>query len=126
MTQLSITLLRSFPGSSKLAVAAGIYFSQAAINLFIPSGSGQAVIMPIIIPLADIGEVTRQVAALASQLGDGISNYIYPTNGGLLAVLAIAKVPWWCGAFLLTAILVLVGGRSDFSRDVQMIELGPF
>ncbi len=30
--------------------------------------------MPIIIPLADIGEVTRQVAALASQLGDGISN----------------------------------------------------
>jgi len=42
------------------------------INLFIPSGSGQAVItMPIIIPLADIAGITRQVAALASQLGDG-------------------------------------------------------
>ncbi|MCW0469873.1 hypothetical protein OH492_15340 [Vibrio chagasii] len=30
--------------------------------------------------------MTRQVAALASQLGDGISNWHYPTNGGLLAV----------------------------------------
>ncbi|MFM2587847.1 YfcC family protein [Vibrio sp. TBV020] len=121
-------LAQMISGSSQLVAAAGIYFSQALINLFIPSGSGQAVItMPIIIPLADIGEVTRQVAALASQLGDGISNYIYPTNGGLLAVLAIAKVPYgkWVKFFLP---LFLVWSIAALIAVViaQMIELGPF
>ncbi|PMH45927.1 short-chain fatty acid transporter [Vibrio sp. 10N.286.49.B3] len=121
-------LAQIISGSSQLAAAAGIYFSQALINLFIPSGSGQAVItMPIIIPLADIGDVTRQVAVLASQLGDGISNYIYPTNGGLLAVLAIAQVPYgkWVKFFLplfifwsATALIAVV--------IAQAIELGPF
>ncbi|MCC4859613.1 YfcC family protein [Vibrio splendidus] len=121
-------LAQIISGSSKLVAAAGIYFSQAAINLFIPSGSGQAVItMPIIIPLADIGQVTRQVAALASQLGDGISNYIYPTNGGLLAVLAIAKVPYtkWVRFFLPLFLFWSVGALISVVI-AQMIELGPF
>lgn len=121
-------LAQIISGSSKLVAAAGIYFSQAVINLFIPSGSGQAVItMPIIIPLADIGEVTRQVAALASQLGDGISNYIYPTNGGLLAVLAIAKVPYskWVRFFLPLFLFWSVGALISVVI-AQMIELGPF
>ncbi|SHI10255.1 YfcC family protein [Ferrimonas marina] len=115
-------------GGNELVSAAAMYLSQAIINLFIPSGSGQAVItMPIIVPLADMGGVTRQVAALASQLGDGISNYIYPTNGGLLAVLALAKISYssWARFFLplfllwsaVALVAVLVG---------QMIGLGPF
>ncbi|MGL6312710.1 YfcC family protein [Vibrio sp. WXL103] len=121
-------LAQIISGSSQLVAAAGIYFSQAIINLFIPSGSGQAMItMPIIIPLADIGEVTRQVAALASQLGDGISNYIYPTNGGLLAVLAIAKVPYgkWVKFFL--PLFIFWSAAALISVVIaQMIELGPF
>ena len=40
-----------------------------------PSGSGQAyVTMPIMAPLADIVGVSRQVAVLAFQFGDGFSN----------------------------------------------------
>ncbi|GAA4874621.1 YfcC family protein [Ferrimonas pelagia] len=115
-------------GGNELMSAVAMYVSQAIINLFIPSGSGQAVItMPIIVPLADMGGVTRQVAALASQLGDGISNYIYPTNGGLLAVLALAKIPYgtWVKFFLplfalwtVVALVAVVIG--------QMIGLGPF
>lgn len=121
-------LAQIISGSSQLVAAAGIYLSQAAINLFIPSGSGQAVItMPIIIPLADVGDVTRQVAALASQLGDGISNYIYPTNGGLLAVLAIAKVPYtkWVRFFLPLFLFWSVGALIAVVI-AQLIQLGPF
>ncbi len=115
-------------GSSDLLAAGAIYVTQGIINLFIPSGSGQAVItMPIIIPLADIGNVTRQVAALASQLGDGISNYIYPTNGGLLAVLALAKIPYmkWVRFFL--PLFIFWSAAALIAVVIaQYIQLGPF
>ncbi len=115
-------------GSSELVSAVAMYMVQAVINLMIPSGSGQAVItMPIIIPLADMGGVTRQVASLASQLGDGISNYIYPTNGGLLAVLALAKVPYlrWV-KFFLPLFLFWSAAALIAVVVAQMIGLGPF
>ncbi|QIZ77129.1 YfcC family protein [Ferrimonas lipolytica] len=115
-------------GGSELVSAAAIYITQGIINLIIPSGSGQAVItMPIIVPLADMGGVTRQVAALASQLGDGISNYIYPTNGGLLAVLALARIPYgkWV-KFFLPLFLFWTGAALIAVIIAQMIGLGPF
>ncbi|GIA53594.1 C4-dicarboxylate anaerobic carrier [Vibrio furnissii] len=66
---------------------------QGFINLFIPSGSGQALVtMPILIPLADLIGISHQVMILAFQVGDGITNLIIPTSGGTLAMLALAKV----------------------------------
>ena len=46
------------------------------------------------VPLADINEINRQVAVYASQLGDGLSNFIYPTNGALIAILSVAGIPY--------------------------------
>ncbi len=55
-------------------------FVQTLINFFIPSGSGQAVAsMPIMSQLADLIGVSRQVAVLAFQLGDVLSNFLWPT-----------------------------------------------
>ena len=49
----------------------------ALINVFLTSGSGQAVaVMPIMIPLSDVLGVTRQTAVLAFNFGDGFCNYI--------------------------------------------------
>ncbi|MFC0267056.1 TIGR00366 family protein [Kushneria aurantia] len=68
---------------------------HAIINVFIPSGSGQAMAtMPIMIPLSDLIGMTRQTAILAFQVGDGLTNMIVPTSGGTLAMLAIARVPY--------------------------------
>ncbi|GAA0176684.1 YfcC family protein [Clostridium sediminicola] len=68
---------------------------QGVINFFIPSGSGQAMAtMPIIVPLSDIIGVNRQVAVLAFQIGDGLINMVVPTLGGLLAMLALARIPF--------------------------------
>lgn len=65
------------------------------INVFIPSGSGQAMAtMPIMIPLSDLVGMTRQVAVSAFQIGDGFTNMITPTSGGTLAMLALAGVPY--------------------------------
>ena len=68
---------------------------QSAINFFIPSGTGQAAVtMPLMAPLADVIDITRQTSVLAFQLGDGCSNAIIPTGAMLMGSLAISKVPY--------------------------------
>lgn len=103
--------------------AVGMFFVQSGFNFLVSSGSGQAVItMPIMAPLADIVGVSRQVAILAFQLGDGLSNIIYPTSGYFMAVLAIAKIPWsrWLRFMLPLFILQSILG-SIFLVAAQMM-----
>ena len=75
--------------------AVGMLVVQTLTNFFIPSGSGQAyVTMPIMAPLADVVGVSRQVAVLAFQFGDGFTNILVPTNPVIIGMLAIAGVPY--------------------------------
>jgi len=75
--------------------AVGMFFVQTITNFFIPSGSGQAfVTMPIMAPLSDLVGVSRQVAVLAFQFGDGFSNILIPTQYVLIGILAMAGVPY--------------------------------
>jgi uncharacterized ion transporter superfamily protein YfcC len=84
--------LQTLPGA---ASAVGMFFVQSLANLFIPSGSGQAfVTMPIMAPLADLVGVSRQVAVLAYQFGDGFTNILVPTNAVLVGILAMAAIPY--------------------------------
>ncbi|MEM6263401.1 MAG: hypothetical protein AAGI38_12890 [Bacteroidota bacterium] len=73
----------------------GMLLFQSVLNFFIPSASGQALVsMPLMTPLSDILGLSRQTAVLAFILGDGLSNIIIPTNGVLMAMLGVAKVPF--------------------------------
>jgi uncharacterized ion transporter superfamily protein YfcC len=68
--------------------------SQSFINFFIPSGSGQALAtLPVMLPLGEVIGLTRQTTILAFQIGDGISNLMNPTLGGLIAMLSMCRVP---------------------------------
>ncbi len=70
---------------------------QSVFNFFVTSGSGQAALtMPLMAPLADIVGVTRQVAVLAFQLGDGFTNILVPTSASLMATLGVCRVDWGC------------------------------
>lgn len=72
-----------------------MFLANLVINLFIPSGSGQAAaVMPLMVPVADLAGITRQVAVQAFQFGDGFSNCLFPTAGTLMGSLAIAKTDW--------------------------------
>ena len=72
-----------------------MFISNLLINFLIPSGSGQAAaVMPIMVPMADLAGITRQVAVQAFQFGDGFSNCLYPTAGTLMGSLALAKTDW--------------------------------
>lgn len=91
--------------------AFGIFIVTTLFNAVIASGSGKAVIaLPIMLPLADITEVTRQTTILAYQLGDGITNILWPASGYFMAALAIGKVSYkkWIKWFTPLLIIWLV------------------
>jgi uncharacterized ion transporter superfamily protein YfcC len=92
-----------------------MFIFNTAINIFIPSGSGQAVaVMPTMIPIADLTGITRQVAVQAFQFGDGLSNSLFPTAAVSMSALAIVKTPfdrffkWFLPLFIVKAILACV------------------
>lgn len=116
--------LSSGLGSAGATVAACAMFGvQTAINLFIPSGSGQAALtMPLMAPLADLVGVSRQTAVLAFQLGDGFTNMIIPTSAVLMGVLSLARVPWptWARWVLPLQIVLSVLGVGALALAVAI------
>ena len=116
----SILFALSSPISSFHPVVSSqaMFFVQTLLNFFVPSGSGQAVLtMPIMAPLADLVDVSRQTAVLAFQFGDGFSNLIIPTSAVTMGVLSLAEIPWekWARwilplefIFLITGMLLLI------------------
>jgi len=75
--------------------AVGMMIMQTILNLFVPSGSGQAfVTMPLMAPLSDLLGVSRQIAVQAFLFGDGFANMIVPTNAVLMGILGMAGVPY--------------------------------
>lgn len=106
----------------------GMFIVQTFINFFIPSGSGQALVtLPIMLPVADIIELKRQVAILAFQFGDGLSNLCYPTVGALVAFLIYTKVPFnrWL-RFIMPFMLMVWGIAACCLAGSVLIGFGPF
>jgi uncharacterized ion transporter superfamily protein YfcC len=98
---------------------------QSVFNFFVASGSGQAAItMPLMSPLSDLVGVSRQVAVLAFQLGDGLTNLVIPTSASLIGCLGVARLQWtlwirfvWRFAlviFCLAAVTVLTAVLTGF------------
>jgi len=72
-----------------------MFITQGIINFFVHSASGQAMLtMPVMSPLADVVGVSRQIAVLAFQFGEGWINPILPTSGVTMGVLGLARIPW--------------------------------
>ena len=72
-----------------------IYAIVLFMNFFISSGSAKAfLLIPVIVPLAQIFEISPQLSVLAFAFGDGFSNILYPTNAVLLISLGLANVSY--------------------------------
>src|SRR5204862_157786 len=73
--------------------ALGMMVVHGLVHVPVPSPSGHAVLtLPILVPLADLLGLSRQVTVLAYQYGGGLCELFTPTNGALLAILAAAQV----------------------------------
>lgn len=91
---ISHNLSQLLAGLPLYASAISMSISQCVINLFIPSGSGQALAtLPIMLPLGEVLGLTNQTTILAFQIGDGVTNLVNPTLGGLIAMLSMCRVP---------------------------------
>ncbi len=94
-------------GLPAAAAAVGMLAVQSAVNFLIPSGSGQAfVTMPIMAPLADLAGLSREIAVLAYQFGDGFMNMIVPTSPVLMGLLGMAGVPYVRWARFITPLIL--------------------
>lgn len=72
-----------------------IYLIVLAMNFFISSGSAKAfMLMPLIVPLAQVFGISPQLCVMAFAFGDGFSNVLYPTNPVLLISLGLADVSY--------------------------------
>lgn len=97
-----------------------IYLVVLGMNFFIPSGSAKAfLLLPLILPMAQIFQLSPQLCIMAYAFGDGFSNVFYPTNPVLLISLGLADVNYgswvrWTWKFqainlVLTSLLLLFG-----------------
>ena len=104
----------------KWVVILFIYLIVLFMNFFIASGSAKAfMLIPIIVPLAQVFGISPQLCVLAFAFGDGFSNVFYPTNPALLISLGLADVSYgewfkWSWKFqliniVLTSGLLLIG-----------------
>lgn len=72
-----------------------IYLLVLILNFFISSGSAKAfLLIPLIVPLAQMFEISPQLCIVAFAFGDGFSNAFYPTNAALLISLGLANVSY--------------------------------
>lgn len=79
----------------KWSVILFIYFVALVMNFFISSGSAKAfLLMPLIVPVAEVFGISAQLCVVAYAFGDGFSNVFYPTNPVLLISLGLADVDY--------------------------------
>lgn len=72
-----------------------IYLICLGMNFFIPSGSAKAfLLIPLIVPLAQIFGLSAQLCIVAFAFGDGFSNVFYPTNPALLISLGLTDISY--------------------------------
>ena len=113
----AVGLAKTLPG---WAVVLFIYLIVLVMNFFIPSGSAKAfMLIPLIVPMAQIFGISPQLCVVAFAFGDGFSNVLYLTNPALLIALGLADVNYgdwfrWSGKFqicnlLLTSVILLFG-----------------
>lgn len=108
-------LARLLDGWPPLLAAQGMFLAQSVFNFFVTSGSAQAAItMPLMAGLGDLVGVSRQVAVLAFQLGDGLTNLVVPTSAVLMGAIGVAGIGWaqWLGMvwrFVLLLLLTAAG-----------------
>ena len=119
ITDTVVNALAALVGSLPKAITGiGMLIVQNLINFFIPSGSGQAVVMmPIMAPLADVVGLSREMAVVAYQFGDGFSNMFWPTACAVeCGIMAIGLTDWYkfitklfIMMFLLQCVFMVVG-----------------
>lgn len=83
-------------GASKYVAAYGMLFLQNIIKFFINGSTSQATItMPIMAPAAELVGLSKQIAVLAYQFGNGFADCFWPTSCALCCGLMGVPINKW-------------------------------
>ena len=118
----------AFASTSPFGAAMIIYGFTMVVKLMISSGSAKALLeIPLLVPLADLVHVTRQVVVSTFCFGDGFSNLVYPTNAALLITLSLTVIPYskWLAWILKLWIWVFLATVAFLALAVAF-HYGPF
>jgi uncharacterized ion transporter superfamily protein YfcC len=88
-----------------------IMFTEAGLDVLIPSTSAKAAIsIPILWPIGQLSGLHGNSVVLAYLFGNGLMATVSPTSGLMLAMLAMAKVPYgqWVRFMLPLALVLMV------------------
>ena len=97
--------------------------SESALAIVIPSESGRAVVsLPVLVPVADLLGMSRQVIVLAYQSSVVAGCLIVPTAGPTLAMLTVAKVPYakWLRNMVIPIALLLALSLFEVAAGVHL------
>ena len=82
-------------GLSPYSAILMLFVFIVVLEFFVGSGTAKAfLVMPIVLPLADMVNVTRQSVTLAFCLGDGFTNLLYPTSGIMIIAIGLVNVSY--------------------------------
>lgn len=106
----------SLSGMSPLSFINLMFWIEVGMSFLVPSSSGLAVLsMPILAPLADFANVSRDLVVTAYQSANGLVNLINPTFAVVIGGLAIGRVSYdrwlvfiWPLLAILTVFITLV------------------
>jgi len=118
----------AFAGTNPVSAALLIFALTLGIEFFVSSGSAKAfLLMPLLIPLAELVGITRQSAVQAYLFGDGFSNLAYPTSAVLLICLSLTAVTYtkWLKWVLGLWVWVILASLGFIAIAVWM-NYGPF
>jgi uncharacterized ion transporter superfamily protein YfcC len=102
--------------------AVGMMAVHVLVHVPVPSPSGHAVLtLPILVPLADLLGLSRQVTVLAYQYGGGLCELLTPTNGALMAILAAAGVRYEEWLRFAVPLLVGLGGLGAAAIGLGLV-----
>lgn len=80
---------------SKTGALFAIFLFVVALEFIVGSGTAKAfLIMPIVLPLADLLGLTRQSIVLAFTMGDGFCNILYPTSGIMVITIGMVGISY--------------------------------
>ena len=118
--QVLDTVVHSMAGlihdQSSWFASLAIMFTEAGLDVLIPSTSAKAAIsIPILWPIGQLSGLQGNSVVLAYLFGNGLMSTVSPTSGLMLAMLAMAKVPYgqWV-RFMLPLTLMLAGVAMVF------------
>lgn len=103
-----------------------VFLLVAVLEFFIGSGTAKAfLIMPILLPLADLLNLTRQSIVLAFCMGDGFTNLLYPTSGIMIIAIGLINVSYgkwlkfswklFLGEAVVSVVMMLIAVAVNYS-----------